>query len=223
MTAYRVGVADMSKKLGDLLDKAPVKPAEEPWSSVPDGGIIWVRRTAEHELSELYALTQREVAGDLAPFEVLSRMHAQNADSLWSVYRASDATRADTTLIGYYALIHLNQAGREMLEAGAFDGHDPDMRTVVASATRPAAIYVWVAIVRRVARVATWLLANALGAEVYGGVPIFATAGTMGGLNSIKGYGFSTAQAEAGLGKLYRLDRGETPTVAKPATARAAS
>ena len=213
----------MSKKLGDLLDKAPEKPAEEPWSSVPDGGIIWVRRTAEHELPELYALTEREVAGALAPYEVFTRMYAQNADSLWSVYRASDTTRSDAKLIGYYALIHLNPVGREMLEAGTFDGLDPDMRVVVPSATRPAAIYVWVAIVRRVARVATWLLANALGAEVYGGVPIFATAGTMGGLNIIKGYGFSTAQTEAGLGKLYRLDRGEAPSVAKPATIQAVS
>ena len=209
----------MSKKLGDLLDKAPEKPAEEPWSSVPDGGIIWVRRSTLAELPELYALTQREVAGPLAPYDVLVRMMQNNADTFWSVYRASDTTRSDTRLIGYYALIHLNPAGREMLEAGTFDGHDPDMRVVVPSATRPAAIYVWVAIVRRVARVATWLLANALGAEVYGGVPIFATAGTMGGLNIIKGYGFSTAQNEAGLGKLYRLDRGETPAVARSTAA----
>ena len=107
----------MSKKLGDLLDKAPEKPSEEPWSSVPDGGIIWVRRTAEHELPDLYALTQREVDANLAPYEVFTRMYAQNADSLWSVYRASDQTRSDAKLIGYYALIHLNEAGREMLEA----------------------------------------------------------------------------------------------------------
>jgi hypothetical protein len=209
----------MSKKLGDLLDKAPEKPAEEPWSSVPDGGIIWVRRTAEDELPELYALTEREVAGQLAPFAVLQNMFRANADSLWSVYRASDTTRSDAKLVGYYALIHLNPAGHEMLEAGTFDGIDPDMRVVVPSATRPDAIYVWVAIVRRVARVATWLLANALGAEVYGGVPIYATAGTMGGLNIIKGYGFSTAHEEAGLGKLYRLDRGEAPPSPKKSTA----
>jgi hypothetical protein len=205
----------MNKKLGDLLDKAPEKPAEDPWSSVPDGGIIWVRRTAEHELPELFELTKREVAGELATFDVLTRIYHQNADSFWSVYRASDQTRSDAKLIGYYALIHLNEAGREMLEAGTFDGHDPDMRAVVPTATRPAAIYVWVAIVRRVARIATWLLANGLGAEIYGGVPIFATAGTMGGLNIIKGYGFSTAHNEAGLGKLYRLDRGETPVTDK--------
>jgi len=197
----------MQKKLGDLLDLAPEKPREEPWSSVPDGGIIWVRRTTAAELPELYELTQREVAGALAPYDVLVKMMHNNADTFWSVYRASDNTRADTKLIGYYALIHLNQAGLEQLEAGTFDGTDPDMRLTVPSQTRPQAIYVWVTIVKRVARVATWLLANALGAETYGGVPIFATAGTMGGLNIIKGYGFSGAGSEAGLGKLYRLDR----------------
>jgi hypothetical protein len=209
----------MQKKLGDLLDLAPEKAKEEPWSSVPDGGIIWVRRTTEAELPELYELTQREVAGSLAPYEALTRMMENNADTFWSVYRASDTTRADAKLIGYYALIHLNQAGLEQLEAGTFDGLDPDMRLTVASQTRPAAIYVWVAIVRRVARVATWLLANALGAETYGGVPIFATAGTMGGLNIIKGYGFSTTGPEAGLGKLYRLDRGGQATAVSSSSA----
>lgn len=201
----------MSQNLGDVLNKAPEKPTEELWSSVPDGGIIWVRRATEGELPELYALTQREVGAQLAPYEVFQRMHAHNADSLWGVYRASDQTRSDTKLVGYFALIHLNPAGREMLEAGTFDGLDPDMRVVVPTQTRPAAIYLWVVVVRRVVRIATWLLANALGAEVYGGAPIFATAGTMGGLNAIKGHGFNEARSEAGLGKLYRLDYGMAP------------
>jgi hypothetical protein len=201
--------------LFELFQKTPDKPTEDMWSSVPDGGIIWVRRSTADELPELYALTQREVSEQLAPFEVLQRVHAQNADSLWSVYRASDQSRSDTKLVGYFALIHLNQAGREMLEAGTFDGLDPDMRAVVPSQTRPAAIYLWVVVVRRVVRIATFLLANSLGAEIYGGVPIFATAGTMGGLNAIKGHGFSEAHSAAGLGKLYRLDYGMPPKSAE--------
>jgi hypothetical protein len=197
-----------TKNLVELFQTTPDKPTEDMWSSVPDGGIIWVRRTPAEELPELYALTQREVSEAIAPFEALQRVHAQNADSLWSVYHASDQTRGDTKLIGYFALIHLNQAGREMLEAGTFDGLDPDMRAVVPNQTRPAAIYLWVIVVRRVVRIATFLLANSLGAEIYGGVPIFATAGTMGGLYGLRGHGFSEAHSEAGLGKLYRLDYG---------------
>ncbi len=198
----------MQKKLNDLLDLAPEKAKEEPWASVPDGGIIWVRRTTEDELPEIYALSKKEIAGTLTTLETVQRVRRHNQDSFWSVYRASDTTRADTKFIGYYSLLHLNQPGLELLEAGKFDGVDPDMRLVVTDGTRPAAIYVWAIVVRKVSRVATWLLANALGAETYGGVPIFATAGTMGGLNTIKGYGFSGAQPEPGLGKLFRLDRG---------------
>lgn len=197
----------MAEKIGDLLDLAPAKAKEAPWSSLPDGGIIWVDRAQESELPELYALTQREVGDDITSFEVMRRVYQHNKDAFWSVYRASDNTRTDTKLIGYYALMHLTQPGLDLLEAGTFDAIDPDMRLVVESQTRPAAIYVWVIVVRRVSRIATWLLANALGAGVYGGVPIFATAGTVGGLNMLKGRGFSPQGQEAGVGKLFRLDR----------------
>ena len=47
----------MSENFGDLLDLAPDKAKEEPWSSLPDGGIIWVGRAKPEELPELYALT----------------------------------------------------------------------------------------------------------------------------------------------------------------------
>ena len=197
----------MQKKLGDLLDLAPDRAKEEPWSSVPDGGIIWVSRAREEDMPLLYELGDRELTGEHTTLEAMQRVRKHNNDSFWCVYRASDNTRSDARLHGYYGLLPLNPVGLERLEAGQFDGLDPDMRLVVPNATRPAALYVWVVVVRKVSRVATWLLANALGAETYGGVPIFATAGTMGGLNTIKGYGFNGAQNEGGLGKLYRLDR----------------
>ncbi len=213
----------MSKKLGDLLDLAPDKAKDEPWSSVPDGGVIWIRRAREEELPEIFEWTKKEVSEDIAPFEVLQRMYQHNGDAIWSgMHRASDNTRSDAKMVGFYALIHLNPAGLEQLEAGTFDGRDPDMRLIMPTATRPAAIYVWTIVVRRVARIATWLLANALGAEIYGGVPIFATAGTIGGLNIIRGYGFTgQSSADAKVGQLFRLDR-PPPSSASSASGSAA-
>jgi hypothetical protein len=197
----------MSENLGELLDLAPDKAKEEPWSSLPDGGIIWVARAKEEELPELYALTQKEVGNEITSLDTLRNMRKHNHDTVWGVYRASDNTRADKQMVGYFALIYLNQPGLEALEQGRFDGIDPDMRLVVPSDTRPAAIYLWVVVVRRMSRIAGWLLANALGAERYGGIPIFATAGTAGGLNALKGRGFTPHNAAAGIGNLFRMDR----------------
>ncbi|HEY2034469.1 MAG TPA: hypothetical protein VGH02_12360 [Rhizomicrobium sp.] len=197
----------MSENFGDLLDLAPDKAKEEPWSSHPDGGIIWVGRAKPEELPELYALTQREVGEHITSLQTLQNMQKFNRDTVWGVYRASDQTRTDKTMVGYVALIFLNKAGLEALEESRFDGIDPDMRMVVPSDTRPEAIYMWVVVLRKVSRIAGWLIANALGAERYGGVPIFATAGTTGGLNALKGRGFVPHETQAGLGNLFRMDR----------------
>ncbi|HWA30743.1 MAG TPA: hypothetical protein VG867_06585 [Rhizomicrobium sp.] len=201
----------MSNNLGELLDLAPDKAKEEPWSSLPDGGIVWVARAKEHEIPELYALTQKEVGDGITSLETLQNMQKHNRDAVWGVYRASDNSRADTKLVGYFALIFLNPPGLEALEQDRFDGIEPDMRMVVPSDTRPAAIYLWVVVVRRLSRIAGWLLANALGADRYGGIPIFAKAGTKGGLNALKGRGFSASDSNATVGHLFRLDRPPVP------------
>jgi hypothetical protein len=135
------------------------------------------------------------------------------------VYRASDKTRADKTLVGYAAIILLNQAGLEALEESRFDGIDPDMRMVVPSDTRPAAVYMWVVVLRKVSRIAGWLIANALGSDRYGGIPIFATAGTSGGLNALKGRGFVPHETKAGIGNLFRMDRPPMPSTGSASAA----
>jgi hypothetical protein len=203
----------MPENLGAVLDLAPNKPtAEEPWSSLPDGGICWVGRAKPEELPELYELTRKEVGENITSLETLQNMQRHNRDAVWGVYRASDNTRADTRLAGYFALLYLNAPGLEALEQGRFDGIDPDIRMVVASDTRPAAIYLWVIVVRRMTRIASWLLANALGADRYGGIPILAKAGTVGGLNALKGRGFEAHTSQEGVGQLFRLNRPPMPS-----------
>lgn len=197
----------MSENFGSLLDLAPEKAKEEPWSSLPDGGIMWVGRAKPHELPELALLAREQVGEHITTLEIMANMHKFNRDSVWSVYRASDNTRSDAKIIGFTAMIFLNKPGLEALEEQRFDGLDPDMRFVVPSDTRPEAIYMWVVVLPRVSRMAGWLIANALGAERYGGVPIFATAGTIGGLNALKGRGFTPHQTASGIGHLFRMDR----------------
>ncbi len=87
------------------------------------------------------------------------------------------------------------------------DVKNPDLKYIVPYGTRPAAIYIWAIVARKVNRYVMPLIAKALGKELYGGLPLYATAGTMGGLSTMKGTGFEgTSEKDAGLGQLFRLD-----------------
>ena len=198
----------MQKNLNDVFHLVDDKAANDLWLEAPEGGIVFVRRARQDQISEIHELTKREISEDVAPLSVVEEVYKRNHDSFWTVNRASDTSRQDARMVGYVGLLILNEIGRERLEAGAFDAHEPDVRLIVPSNTRPAAIYIWSIIARKVARQLANLVAHAMGAELYAGVPLFATAGTLGGLNLMKGYGFSgTGGRDAGLGQLFRLDQ----------------
>jgi hypothetical protein len=198
----------MLRDFNDVLSLVSDKAAEEPWMRVQGGSIIFVRRAKEDEVVPIHELTKQEISADVAPVSVVAEVYKRNQDSFWTVNRASDSSKTDSRLVGYVGMLHLNQTGRDRLESGNFDAHEPDVRLLVPSHTRPAAIYVWAIIAPKVGRQATNLVAHALGAQLYGDVPIFATAGTLRGMNLMKGYGFSGAVGSSeGLGHLFRLDQ----------------
>ena len=207
----------MQKNLNDILNLVADRAAEEPWMQVPEGGIVFVRRAKEDEIVPIHELTKELISAEVAPLSVVSEVYKRNQDSFWTVNRASDLTKADSRLVGYVGMLHLNPIGRERLESGNFDAHEPDVRLLVPNRTRPAAIYVWAIIAPKVGRQATNLIAHALGAKLYGGVPIFATAGTLRGMNLMKGYGFSGAAGSEGLGQLFRLDQARSAVPASSA------
>jgi hypothetical protein len=209
----------MQKNLNDVLNSIADKAAEEPWTQAPDGGIVFIRRAKPDEIARIHALTKEAISAEVAALSVVEEVYKRNRDSFWTVNRAADPNKRSPRLVGYIGMLHLNQAGRDRLEAGNFNAHEPDVRLVVASGIRPAAIYVWAIIAPKVGRQATSLVAQALGAELYRGVPIFATAGTLRGMNLMKGYGFSGAGNEPRLGQLFRLDQ---VRAASAATASAA-
>jgi hypothetical protein len=205
----------MSEKLKKIIDVAPETAHVEPWTSLPDGGIIFVKHPNDAEIVEIAGMAVTEISPSVAPLAVVQAVYKHNKDSFWGIYQASDSSRSDVRFIGYYGFLHLTQTGREALERNEFDTRDVDLRLLVPYGERPAAIYVWALVARKVARLSTPLVAWALGAKVYGGVPIYATAGTLGGLSSIKQNGFSGARpADVGLGHLFRLD----PSPRKPSS-----
>lgn len=212
----------MKKTLNEIIQLASVAPRHEPSVELPDGTVILVRRPSETEIDNIHDLTRAELSDSNVPLPVIKAVHKHNKDTLWGVYQATDSSeeaRRDARMIGYYSFLHLNQEGREVLERAEFDAGNPDLSLLVPHGDRPAAIYIWAVVARRVARIATPLTARALGRELYGGMPIYTTAGTMGGLNAIKGYGFLGArEAGAGVGHLFRLD---PPSPAEKKTAAA--
>lgn len=200
----------MKKSLNEIIQLATVAPRHEPSAELPDGTVILVRRPSDAEIENIHDLTRTEITASTVPLPVIKAVHKHNKDSFWGVYQAADASPEATRearFIGYYSFLHLNEAGRAVLERAEFDGGNPDLNLLVEHGERPAAIYVWAVVARRVARIATPLTARALGKALYGGLPIYTTAGTMGGLQAIKGYGFLGARdADNGVGHLFRLD-----------------
>ncbi len=62
-------------------------------------------------------------------------------------------------------------------------------------------------VARKLTNITTLWMAKALGSGRYGGLLFYATAGTFGGLNRVKRYGFDdTTRSDAELGDLFRFD-----------------
>jgi hypothetical protein len=179
-----------------------------PQAQLPDGGTIFVRHPTDEEIGNLYTLSQAEIGAEVARLDLVQAVYKHNPDTFWGVYYMPEDTPAEEAkFIGYYGFLHLNAAGEKALETGAFDALNPELSQLCNAGERPVIIYVWALVARRVARLATPLVARALGRDLYGGVPIYAKAGTLGGLNTIKHYGFVSARpSDFGLGDLFRLD-----------------
>jgi hypothetical protein len=161
-------------------------------------------------------MSQTEISRTVAPFDLVKAVYKHNPDTFWGVYFSNDNTRESARLVGYYSFLHLNEVGAKALEDGTFDGLNLDFGHLVPAGMKPTVVYVWALVARKVARIATVLVAKALGRDRYGGVPIYGRAATLGGVASLKGYGFeSTRPSEKGLGDLFRLDP-EVPQTIPP-------
>jgi hypothetical protein len=208
----------MKSNLSDIIYLAQNSKTSSPSARLPDGGILFVHHPSDAEIGNLYELSMTEISPEVAPLELVQRVYKHNPDSFWGVYYAkSEALEDEPRFIGYYGFLHLNEAGNKALEDGSFDALHPGFDQLSKAGERPVVIYVWAIVAKKVARLATPLIAKALGKDRYGGVPIYAKAGTLGGLSTIRGYGFVGARpSEIGLGDLFRLD----PEVSEAVTAK---
>jgi hypothetical protein len=162
--------------------------------------------SAAEEIPELHALTVREIGPSVASRETMQRVHQHNPECLWTILRRPAEGGADR-LAGYFGFLHLNAAGLAALQHRTLSGRTPDLDHLAPAGERPAALYVWVGIARKTRVLAEMLVARALGAERYGGLPIYATAGTLGGLKWLNHLGEADrGPEENALGNVFRID-----------------
>ncbi|MGD0189648.1 MAG: hypothetical protein ABSD74_02785 [Rhizomicrobium sp.] len=191
-------------------------PIAQPCAPLPTGGTLFVQHPSDEDLLRIYEMSQSEISRTVAPFDLVKAVYKHNPDTFWGVYFSADNTRESAKLIGYYSFLHLNDAGAIALENGTFDGLNLDFGHLVPAGMKPTVVYVWALVARKVARIATVLVAKALGRDRYGGVPIYGRAATLGGVASLKGYGFESIRpSEKGVGDLFRLDP-EVPQTIPP-------
>lgn len=197
----------MTEDIKEIIRLAVKDEHRESSVVLPDGTRMLVRHPSESEIEHIHELTQTQIAAHTAPLPVIKAVYKHNADCVWGIYHSPDASRENLRFMGYYSFLHLNAAGLAALQKGELNGRNPDLSMIVPYGQRPAALYVWAVVARRITRFTIPLIARALGPELYGGLPIYTTAGTLGGLSAVKHYGFSSArEAEKGLGHLFRLD-----------------
>ncbi len=207
MTSSSVRVLGMTEDIKEIIRLAVKDQLRESSLTLPGGALVVVRHPKESEIESIHQLTQSEITVTTAALPVIKAVYKHNADCVWGIYHSADGSRENLQFTGYYSFLHLNAAGLAALEKGELNGSNPDLSLVVPYGQRPAALYVWAVVARRITRFTIPLIARALGPEVYGGLPIYTTAGTMGGLSAVKHYGFASARpAQGGLGHLYRLD-----------------
>jgi hypothetical protein len=178
----------------------------EPQAPHPEGGIVYLRIARLEEIETLHALTVREIGEQVAPLSAMLAVYEHNPETLWAIFRSPTENRADGRLVGYYGFLHLNAAGHDALKARTLRPRAPDLSLLAATGERPDAVYIWAVVAKKLSRLTTHLVGKGLGIGRYGGLPFYATAGTMGGLQRIKSYGFhGTASSNDGLGDLFHF------------------
>jgi hypothetical protein len=151
-------------------------------------------------------MTVSEIGPSVASLETMQQVYKHNPESLLSIFRRPLSGEPDR-LSGYFGFLHLNAAGLAALGDRSLSGREPDLSLLACAGERPAALYVWAAIARKMRVIAEGLVAEALGAELYGGLPVYATAGTLGGLKWLNHLGEADrGPRENALGNVFRVD-----------------
>ncbi len=168
-----MGATDLSKP---LFDASLIKEG-----ALPDGTSIWVWRATEADVPTLHKLIRTEIGDKTASLTVMQKVRRHNQDSLWAIFkRGSGAYPFD--MIGCCTFLFPNISGLAALQSDSLDTLDPRLDLLTPGGERPAAIYGWGIVARKMGRIVVPLVTQALDPALYADLPIFGRAGTAGGL-----------------------------------------
>jgi hypothetical protein len=165
-----------------MTNSAPYKEiaTEHRVAVLGNGRKIYVRKSAPSEILGIQALVAREIAGKVASWQTMERFYALNRDSFWSICEMEARS-----LIGCILFLLPNTDGVDAILSQKIDATEPPPELFVGSDERPAAIYIWALVARKMAKQALGLVTVAMSPTLYGGLPIYTRAGTVGGFNAL--------------------------------------
>jgi hypothetical protein len=168
-------------------------------ASLRDGSQIYVSKSRIAEMPAIQFQVQSEIGASVADLPTMLQFFHRNSDSFWSIREASTQDRRGCILFLF--------PRRECLEAictHRMDMTRPDPTLFARTGERPGAVYIWAVVARRMAREALALVAQELSPQLYGAIPIYTRAGSLGGLNALVSSGSASLDAPQ-LGGLFQM------------------
>jgi len=176
----------------------------------PEGGKVWLRPAQYDELDELHSLIASEISLDVGPVAIMRAVFLKNPISFWRIERR--LAEGNIILVGMYGFLPLNDRGVEALKAEALNTREPQLEYVAEADERPAALYVWAIVARKIRQLVYPLIKQALGPS-YTSIPVLAIPATAGGVKAVAHRGFvPISGGNIARGELAQLPLKEPPT-----------
>jgi hypothetical protein len=167
------------------ISMAPLPPDQTPLSARLDANTsVYLRRSSPLEMATLHGMIATQIGGKIASLETMRRARDLNADSFWTVIRRQDDDGEDT-IAGCYAFLFLNEKGKSALNAGIFVATEPDFDLLAPTGERPACVYMWAIVARKMLAVTFQLISQGFETGLYAGLPVIGRAGSPGGLKAL--------------------------------------
>lgn len=160
-------------------------------TEVPGRGWFSVRRASPGDIAAMHPIGLSEIGSGIASPQAVQRVQDHNRDSVWMILHREKSLADVPVMKGFWAFLMLKEEGVAALRNGELDPLDPDLALIHVSGIRPAALYIWAIVARRLMAYTLNPIARALGKQIYGGVPLISVAATLGGEQSLLGFGFT--------------------------------
>jgi len=200
----------MAEISNEFIDSTWESEVATPTVEHHDGATIGFRFACASEIARIHELTVREIGPDVASLGVMQRIHQFDPASLSVVLRAEPGSKG-FRIVGAYGYLFLNQKGVALLEEGLLDTRDPEMSALALPDERPAQLYIWLMVARKLTALLAPLVIKAYPKARYGGVPLAARAGTTAGLKSALQAAIHDGNRTAGgVGDVFKIDLART-------------